>query len=220
MSLSLLLTPNNMGPFFMSTITFTTLTATNINTTNINAVQILTQKIDATGTGGDLDIGTTNAGQIFFGNTANSTSFNFSNAGAMLLPKANSLSPYSIASSGIEIVGTVNLSGAVNTGSASYRIRRIGNWVDLYVYFNNSVPVVTNTAEITLANVVPTGYNSTTGMAFITEVLDSGVSAIPILGSGTLDTSGNITLERFDGNNWTAGQNIGFNSFTLTYTVV
>lgn len=200
MSLSLLLAPNNLGPFYIN------------STIELN-------NIDALTVGGILNIGTVNAGTIKFGNSANLTDCDFSLSGSMTLPKGT-LTPYVIKTSGAEIISQVNLSGAVNTGQASCRFRRIGNWVDVYVYYNNTSVGVTGTLPITLSSAVPTNYISTTGITCFTQVLDTGVSAIPILGICTIDTSGNITFERADGNAWSAGGNWGFNSVFLTYTVV
>lgn len=221
MSLALLLVPNNLGPFFMGTITFITLNATNIITTNITASSILTEKIDANAPGGDLLIGTTNAGQISFGNSANVTSFNFSNAGSMLLPNAASLTPYQIASSGIEVSTNLPLSAAVNTGTALVIFRRIGNWIDIYVNNPSSVSVgITNTNAISIAGALPTGYRPARTFTFSCMVIDTGVTPQNVAGQCTIDLSGSINIQRLGPTNWTVGANWGFNTITCSFPII
>ena len=207
MSLSLLLTQNNLGPFFLG--------SSAVTSTYTNYIDTLLSSPAQT-----LQIGTVNATTLKFGNSAHSTSCDFSSSASITLPQA-SLSPYIINNSGVEVSKNVNLSGAVSTGAAACRFRRIGEWVDLFVSFNSTSVGVTNTSPITLASVLSVGYLPTiANISIIIEVVDSGASPTVVAGNATIDTSGNINIQRLGPTNWTGGANWGFNSFCVSFPVV
>ncbi len=68
-----------------------------------------------------------------------------------ILLQPNNLGPLFV---GPEFTKSINLSGAVTTGTASCKFRKIGNWVDIYVDYGLNSVGVTNTDSIILAQLV------------------------------------------------------------------
>ena len=236
MSLSLLLKQNNLGPFFLgsvtigtlniNTITAVTITATTINATTINAntvtaLSMAAGVIDATTVGGLLNVGTIKAGQILFGNTANTTNCDFTNSSIMTLVKTGALSPYIVNGSAVEISSNINLSAAVNVGTAKVVIRRIGNWVDLFVEFPSIVSVgITNTNAISLVGALPNGYRPPSSFTFSMMVVDTGLTPNNTPGQCTIQLNGDLNIRVMGPSNWTGGANWGFDAFSISFPVI
>lgn len=220
MSLNNLLTTNNLGPFYMTTLTAINLNYTSLAGISITALTLTVGTIQSAAAGGTLNIGTVNSGVINFGNAANNTSCNFGNSVAMTLVNGPGLTPYTLNGSAVEVNTTVALSGAVSTGSAKVVYRRIGNWVNLFVFYSSNVSVgVTNTSGITMAGALASGYRPAASFVFGIMAIDTGVTPQDVAGECNINLAGDIIVRRLGPTNWTAGANWGFNAFAISFPI-
>ncbi len=210
MSVSLLFTPNLLGPFYLG----------EVNVALLNVFDLFTNYVDTevSSPPQTLQLGTVNATTIRIGNATHSSTCDISQCANMILPQTT-ISPYVISNSGAEVVKNVNLSGAVSTGIAQCRFRRIGNWVDIYVFSNITFVGVTNTDAIKLIGALDAGYRPLGNVSFIIQVIDTGVSPSNVAGTALIDASGDIEIRRLGPVNWTGGADWGFNSFSYSFTI-
>lgn len=220
MSLSLLLTPNNLGPFFLSGT---------INTDFLIAIAVLSDDIDGSTIDGNFILGGTNAKNIIlggvrttdiiFGQGQNNIHSTFAGSGSLTLINDGLSAPYTLTSSGVEQSATVNLTIAVNTGTAKTVVRKIGQWVDLFVNCSGSFPGVIPSAAITLAGVLPDGYRPVNAFTFMIMVSDTGETNTFVPGQCTVAITGDLSIRKLGAVLWTAGQTWGFTAFNISYPI-
>jgi hypothetical protein len=226
MSVANLLVPNDYD-LYMNELTVTTLNVVNIygvtGATGPYISPLYSNEIDTPPAGPDniLSIGADNADAIQFGNTGSQNQF----YGEIQFPTiAGNISPYNFSDSKADAtIATCNYAGTFtqNGVSCSFRVRRIGNWVDLYfnaLGFSVSSGATFNNS-LQLGAIIPVGYRPLFGFAVSCPVLSNstytnGICFIGPDGSMTFAILG-TNPPSFSGGNY----NVGAVSAVASYTI-
>jgi len=184
---------------------------------------LYTNAIDSPPAGPDdiIGIGDVYAGAIQIGNANCQNQF----FGEIQLPTLTS-GPYRIEDSKGDItISVCNYSGVFTTTNTPclLRLRRIGNWVDLYfnaLNFTVSGGATFNTS-LNLSGIIPDGYRPSTTVYSLANVVSSSQY---LAGIGYCDQTGNIAFGltgeagmtvSFQGGNY----NVGVDTFCISYTI-
>lgn len=162
MSLSNLLAPNEEVLYIKT-----------LNMTNSFSDNLLTKQIDTPLGSATLEIVPPGSNSLLvnIGNSSASTAI----VGPLILPPGVA-GAYIINSSGQELSGNTNLTGAIiQTNGGFYRIRKIGNWVDVYIY-SLVAATVSVPGTVTIASFIPIGYRIPTNTGFAGIILSNGIN--------------------------------------------
>jgi hypothetical protein len=190
----------------------------------LNAVELKSSNIDSE-PGNPLFIGTNNATNMLLNNVnspiairGNVISFILSPSGQMVLPNATDPNTaYSFSSSQAELNLTYSLSGAYTQANAgSLKIRRIGNWVDIYIKQSVYANVINPGSGLNSNVIIPVNYRPLTAQLYPCIIKDNGSNILN--GLMSINTDGTFQINILS-SNWTSGNQAGLINFAISYPI-
>jgi len=189
----------------------------------LNAEQLKSSNIDSE-PGNPLFIGTNNASNMLLGNVnapiairGNVINFVLSPTGQMILPNATDPNTaYSFSSSQAELNLSYSVIGAYTLANVgTLKIRRIGNWVDIYITQTLYGNVVNPGSGLNSNAIIPINYRPLTSQYYPCIIKDN----FNIFSTGLMiiSTDGSFNVDTFS--NWTIGTQAGLINFSISYPI-
>lgn len=190
----------------------------------LNAQQLETSNVDSE-PGNPLFLGANNATNLLLGNVnapiairGSTISMVLNPSGAMVLPNATDPNTaYSFSASQAELNLTYSLIGAyVQANAGTLKIRRIGNWVDIFITQTVYGTVVNPGSGLNSNAVIPVNYRPLTIQYYPCIIKDNGSNFLT--GLMIINIDGSFNIDILSGT-WTIGTQAGLINFAISYPI-